>query len=82
MKYLVLSVVIMLSCFAFAGGRSTAASFVTAPSADQVDVLSDDDSDSANSCGGNICSKGTYCCNASCGTCVPKGMECTQQSCN
>jgi hypothetical protein len=86
MKYLVLSVVIMLSCFAFAGDRSTAASFASAPSAEQVvspvEILSDDDSDGVSSCGGNICGKGTYCCNASCGTCVPKGMSCTQQSCN
>lgn len=38
--------------------------------------------DAAISCGGKFCSAGTYCCNASCGTCVPKGMSCTQQSCN
>ena len=34
------------------------------------------------SCGGTICGKGTYCCNASCGRCVPFGMSCTQESCN
>ena len=34
------------------------------------------------SCGGRICSAGTHCCNASCGICTAKGVECTQQSCN
>ena len=32
-------------------------------------------------CGGNTCTGGTYCCNASCGRCVPKGMLCTQEAC-
>lgn len=33
-------------------------------------------------CGGSICKPGLTCCNPSCGTCVPKGVECTQQTCN
>jgi hypothetical protein len=33
-------------------------------------------------CGGNICGKGTFCCNASCGTCAPVGGACTQQICD
>lgn len=33
------------------------------------------------SCGGNTCGKGTFCCNASCGTCAPIGGGCTQQVC-
>jgi hypothetical protein len=33
-------------------------------------------------CGDNVCTGGTYCCNASCGICVPKGMFCTQQACS
>jgi hypothetical protein len=33
-------------------------------------------------CGGAQCRPGTFCCNASCGICTPKGVECTQQSCN
>ena len=33
-------------------------------------------------CGGRICAPGTHCCNASCGICTPKGVECTQQACN
>jgi hypothetical protein len=33
-------------------------------------------------CGGRVCSPGTHCCNASCGICTPKGVECTQQACN
>lgn len=35
-----------------------------------------------NSCGGAICAPGTFCCNPSCGICTPKGVNCTQQSCN
>jgi hypothetical protein len=34
------------------------------------------------SCGGVQCRPGTFCCNPSCGICTPKGVECTQQSCN
>lgn len=34
------------------------------------------------SCGGRICAPGTFCCNPSCGICTPKGVNCTQQSCN
>jgi hypothetical protein len=32
-------------------------------------------------CGDNVCGKGTFCCNASCGTCAPIGGGCTQQVC-
>ena len=32
-------------------------------------------------CGVNTCADGEYCCNASCGTCVPMGYLCTQQVC-
>jgi hypothetical protein len=35
-----------------------------------------------STCGGNVCKKGEYCCNASCGTCVKKGNYCTQQVCD
>jgi hypothetical protein len=34
------------------------------------------------SCGGVQCAPKTFCCNPSCGICTPKGVECTQQSCN
>jgi len=33
-------------------------------------------------CGGNICGKGQYCCNPSCGTCVNFGDYCTHEVCN
>jgi len=33
-------------------------------------------------CGGTICGKGTYCCNASCGWCRPCGVSCIQIACN
>lgn len=32
-------------------------------------------------CGSNTCGSGTFCCNASCGTCAPLGGACTQQVC-
>ena len=32
-------------------------------------------------CGPNVCNASQECCNASCGTCVPKGGFCTQQVC-
>ncbi|MCY1073252.1 hypothetical protein [Archangium lansingense] len=33
------------------------------------------------SCGANVCGAGTYCCNASCGTCAPKGNACLDVMC-
>ena len=33
------------------------------------------------SCGSNVCTGQTYCCNASCGICAPLGGFCTQQAC-
>lgn len=33
-------------------------------------------------CGANTCTGNTHCCNASCGTCVGPGGECTQQICS
>jgi hypothetical protein len=32
-------------------------------------------------CGDNVSGPGTFCCNASCGTCAPLGGACTQQVC-
>jgi hypothetical protein len=32
-------------------------------------------------CGDNVCGKGEYCCNESCGICAPEGGSCTQQLC-
>ena len=32
-------------------------------------------------CGAVVCRPGLHCCNPSCGTCVPRGVECTQQAC-
>jgi hypothetical protein len=37
--------------------------------------------DDGTACGNVTCSKGTYCCNASCGWCVPPGMACIQIAC-
>ena len=33
-------------------------------------------------CGGIVCRPGLRCCNPTCNHCTPKGVECTQQSCN
>lgn len=33
-------------------------------------------------CGGVICGLGLHCCNPTCNLCTPKGVECTQQTCN
>lgn len=32
-------------------------------------------------CGPNVCGTGTYCCNASCGVCAPKGGACLDVMC-
>ena len=32
-------------------------------------------------CGAIQCRLGLHCCNASCGICTPRGVECTQQAC-
>lgn len=32
-------------------------------------------------CGNTVCGEGLYCCNASCGMCVPPGMMCIQIAC-
>jgi hypothetical protein len=37
--------------------------------------------DTGEKCGQVTCGKGTYCCNASCGWCVPPGMACIQIAC-
>jgi len=44
-------------------------------------TMASDPSALGESCGGVICGKGTYCCNPSCGVCVPYGMSCPQVSC-
>jgi hypothetical protein len=33
-------------------------------------------------CGSAVCGLGKHCCNASCSLCTPKGVECTQQTCD
>ena len=53
-----------------------------APQADQAaDDCAQDLLAAGGSCGGVTCPKGTWCCNASCGRCVPIGMQCTQEAC-
>lgn len=36
----------------------------------------------SGTCGSAICAPGTFCCNASCSLCTPKGVLCTQQTCD
>jgi len=50
---------------------------VTTPCCPAAECVADD----AQACGDNTCGAGTYCCNASCGICAPKGGACTQQLC-
>ena len=33
-------------------------------------------------CGGIICAPSLHCCNPTCSLCTPKGVQCTQQTCN
>ena len=33
-------------------------------------------------CGGITCAPSLHCCNPTCSLCTPKGVECTQQTCN
>lgn len=40
------------------------------------------DTSAGTKCGKNICTGDSFCCNASCGTCAPKGGACTQQLCD
>ena len=39
------------------------------------------DASGGTPCGKNTCAAGTFCCNASCGTCAPLNGGCTQQFC-
>lgn len=82
MKYVILCLA-MLCCFAFAGADSSTQS--RGGVCESGDVLADQADDemvaAGGSCGGNTCGKGTFCCNASCGICAPKGGGCTQQAC-
>src|SRR4051794_32136321 len=44
-------------------------------------VASHDNGHGGTSCGSNVCTGQTFCCNASCGICAPIGGFCTQQLC-
>lgn len=86
MKYVCVAI-IMVACFALGGGGTTAASTTTTVTAaaaitPAADPAIEDDGDAGITCGYAVCAKGTYCCNASCSRCVPKGMSCTQESCD
>jgi hypothetical protein len=71
MKIVSLCLAATLAMFTFTGSGSSAP--VAAPQ--------DDSFAAGGSCGGNTCGKNQHCCNASCGWCVPIGMECPQIAC-
>lgn len=52
-----------------------------APGDAEQTAAQDDSLAGGQACGENHCGKGTYCCNASCGTCAPIGSFCTQIAC-
>jgi hypothetical protein len=88
MKYVILCLA-MLCCFALGSpGRSAASAAPGAATDAPVETVETVETDgveveayAGESCGGNVCGKGKYCCNASCGICVAYGMSCTQQAC-
>jgi hypothetical protein len=53
-----------------------------APKADEPGPVLADLVPVTESCGGTLCAPGTHCCNPTCGICTPKGVNCTQQTCN
>lgn len=71
MKIVSLCLAATLAMFMLTGSGSTA----PAP-APQDDAFA-----AGGSCGGVTCGKNQHCCNASCGWCVPIGMECPQIAC-
>ncbi|HZI13693.1 MAG TPA: hypothetical protein VE153_25170 [Myxococcus sp.] len=46
-----------------------------------VNKVQPPDQDAGKKCGTNSCGAGEYCCNESCGICVPMGNSCTQEVC-
>lgn len=80
MKYVILCLAMLCSFALGSRGHSTAAP-APAPAYEEMVAPDTGDEGAEATCGGNTCGKGTYCCNASCGICVPKGMSCTQQAC-
>ena len=76
---------LVIACLVLLAGFGTAAFATTqeeAPAPIPAETVIPDSSEEFGSCGGNICGKKEYCCNASCGICVPFGWSCTQESCN
>lgn len=79
MKILSLCLVTVLAAFAISTSAASSPSQPAAidqPAACEADALA-----AGGSCGGVTCGKNQHCCNASCGWCVPVGMECPQIAC-
>jgi hypothetical protein len=92
MKFLSLCIVTVMMVFAI--GLHGSASTPAATSADEpatcpasvaeeakLAPVANDVVAAGGSCGGNTCGKNQHCCNASCGWCVPIGVECPQIAC-
>lgn len=79
-----LTVVSVLSLMAACGGHLWRESEPTQAQAVMTlaDVGDAEQLSIGGTCGGTVCSAGTYCCNSSCGMCAPKGASCPQISCN
>jgi hypothetical protein len=53
-----------------------------APQPDETSAIAELAPVVGQQCGGVVCSAGLRCCNPSCNHCTPKGVECSQESCN
>lgn len=79
MKIASLCFVTVLAVFAIAAPTSsspTAPAAIVRPASCESTALA-----VGGSCGGVTCGKNLHCCNASCGWCVPIGVECPQIAC-
>lgn len=71
-------------CLCRSGGGKVVDSCNAASSSDSSQVPPELDENAGSkkiACGDNFCKQGEYCCNPSCGTCVPMGYMCTLQAC-
>ena len=84
MKLISLCLVGLMVVFVFAARGPSVSAASASPGSGPATCaapVADDALASGGACGGNICGKGQHCCNASCGWCVPIGVECIQIAC-
>jgi hypothetical protein len=53
-----------------------------APQPDETSPIAELAPVAGEQCGGVVCSPGLRCCNPTCNHCTPKGVECSQETCN